>query len=114
MALWRSNADLTHRSPARSGICIFACLAAAFLMLAGASYAAAHDHDDHETDFEGECVVCITAAPGAAKVSPDEPQVFQPDGSLIGILPPSRFQTDDRFNASPNPARAPPLFVASS
>ena len=118
MAFWRPNADLTHQSPARSGIGVFACLVAALLMLASTSYAAAHDHedhghDDHESDFEGECVVCASAILGGAKISPDEPQVFKPDVSLISIPPPGRFQTDDRFNGGPSPARGPPLPVAS-
>ena len=118
MAFWRSNANLTHQSPARPGIGVFACLAAALLMLAGASYAVAHDHDDHghdehKSDFEGECVVCATVALGGVKISPDEPQVFKPGVSLTGVLPPDRFRTDDRFDASPNPARGPPLPVAS-
>lgn len=114
MAFWRSNADLMHQPPKRSGVCIFASIMAALLMLAGAAYAAAHDHDDHETDFEGECVVCATTALGATKMSPDEPSVFKPDGSLVGIASPDRLQAADRHNADPNPARGPPLPVASS
>lgn len=86
-------------------------------MLAGASYAAAHDHDghhdDHEGGFEAECVVCAAATLGGAKASPDEPPAFKPAGFLLETLPLDNFLAAAGFYASPRSARGPPFSFSS-
>ena len=47
-------------------------------MLVGASYAAAHDHDDHAVDYESECLVCGVASLGGAKLPSAEPLIVKP------------------------------------
>lgn len=82
-------------------------------MVFAASYAAAHDHDDHAIDFDGECVVCVATAINAVKLSPDEPLICKLTASLVGALPFESFRFTDRFNPKSTFARGPPLFAPS-
>lgn len=82
-------------------------------MVFGASYAAAHDHDDHTVDFDGECVVCAVTALNAVKLSPDEPPAYEPGNILISAPSFEYIQPADRFNSKSTSARSPPLFVPS-
>lgn len=111
MVFWRTNANARLRSCGQSRISEIACLAAALFMVFGASYAAAHDHDDHAVDFDGECVVCVATAINAVKLSPDEPLIRKPTVSLLGVLPFESSRFTNRFNPKSTFARGPPLFV---
>lgn len=82
-------------------------------MVVGAVYGAAHDHDDHATDFEGECVVCFMAALGGAELTPDEPSALAPQIVSVGMRVRERFRLARRDVVERNSARGPPLSVSS-
>lgn len=91
---------------------MIASFLAAFLMLAGAAYASAHDHKDHATDFDGECVVCSVAAFGAAKLSPDVPSTVKSQESLVGVRLINLTLIADSLHTNTYPVRGPPLSVS--
>lgn len=81
MTFWRARVEAGLRPSWLSQISKALCLVAALFMLAGGSYAAAHDHDDHdehETDYDSVCVVCGVVSLSAAKLAPAEPSVIKP------------------------------------
>ena len=82
-------------------------------MVASTTYVAAHDHDDHQSEYGGECVVCTVAAVGVAKASPDALTVIAPNERWTKAPQPERMVVAVRFNARPYPARGPPLSVSS-
>ena len=91
-------------------------------MVVGASYALAHDHDDHDdhddhedyaAEFGGECMVCSVAALGAAKISPDVQSVTKPVTLRVQTRSRIHFLIADRFSATLNPARGPPVSIPS-
>ncbi|MEM9617778.1 MAG: DUF2946 family protein [Pseudomonadota bacterium] len=112
MESWRPDTGEKARFSGNSRISLIACLIAALFMLAGATYAFAHDHDDHAADFDGECVVCSLAALGAVKLSPEVPSPVAPEISLVGIRLPDRALIADSFHANTYPVRGPPLSVS--
>lgn len=82
-------------------------------MAASATYVAAHDHEDHESEFGAECIVCAVAAVGAAKASPDALANISPNEVWNKAPRPDRLLIALRSDAKPNPARGPPLSVSS-
>lgn len=114
MILLRSHRDAIAKPSRLPGITLIACCFAALLMVVGASYASAHDHDshgDHDAGFGGECVVCSVAALGAAKLSPDEPATIAPQETLIGVRPLGRVLIAESFHTNSYPVRGPPLSI---
>ena len=83
-------------------------------MLLGATYAVAHDHEEHNVEFEAEGILCSGSAFTAAKVSPDTASIATPEFIDVGQIAIASIQVVDRFNANPRLARGPPLSFHSS
>ena len=113
MVLWRAVVSAVAKSSKFQLIAAFACIVAAVFMAAGATYAAAHDHEDHSSEIGGECIVCVVAAVGAAKASPDALPDITPNDVWIKARRPDRILIAHRGDAKPNPARGPPLSFPS-
>lgn len=113
MAFWRSFVDQRARFPETLGVPRFACLFAAILMVVGASYASAHDHDDHGAEFESECVVCSVLSSDSAKIAPEETTATEPIEPVAGLQTFNRIVAGDARDSRANPVRGPPLSVSS-
>ena len=108
----------------------------ALLMMFGATYSVAHNHDGHEEDayehsdpehmdvaggdhdqegkFEGECFACTIIALNGAKAPSDNTFLANTKVALSGNLPSQADRRADLAQTSLNAARAPPLLTPDS
>ncbi len=80
-------------------------------MFTGASHTIAHDlddHDEHETELDGECVVCTIASVNAVKIGPIAQSIVKPEPTSVGNGPIGGVLNTDLLSANPKLARGPP------
>lgn len=90
-----------------------ACVCATLAILFSAIHNVAHDHEDHASDYGGECTVCTIASLDKARSTSDAPTNISPTEIWTKAPQSEYIQRVISLKAKPNPARGPPLHVSS-